>query len=122
MTDTGLQGLRVLVVEDEVMVADETAEELRKAGVKVLGPATRLEQAEGLVNGHEPIDAAVLDINLRGQMVYGLADKLISRGVWVVFATGYDRFVLPERFADLPRCEKPVKPADLLRALQRRPV
>lgn len=119
MTSTGLEGLRVIVVEDEVMVADETAGELRARGADVLGPAFTLERAEELTDGDDRIDAAVLDINLRGQMVYGLADKLIARGVAVVFATGYDGFVVPERFAGIARCEKPVRPDDLLKALQR---
>lgn len=119
MTNIDLAGLRILVVDDEVMIADETAEELQKCGAEVLGPATRLEQAEKLADGSGPIDAAVLDINLRGQMVYSLADRLIARGVRVVFTTGYDRFVVPERFADVARCEKPVRPDDLLQVLGR---
>ena len=119
MTRPNLEGLRILVVEDEVMVADETSEQLRKAGATVLGPATRLEQAEKIVGSGERIDIAVLDINLRGQMIYSLADELIARGVEIVFATGYDQFVMPERFAGIPRCEKPIRWEDLLRLLQR---
>lgn len=122
MTSTPLAGLRILVVEDEVMIADDVADDLRERGASVLGPAASLEQAEALIEGGDRIDAAVLDVNLRGQMVYDLADRLIERGVPVVFATGYSQFVIPERFRSVPRCEKPLKTSDLEQALRRVPI
>lgn len=114
-----LYGMRILVAEDEAFIADDLLDALETQGAQVLGPATTLRQAMRLAEADEPIDAAVLDINLRGEMIYPVADRLIARGVRVVFATGYDAFIIPERFSAVPRCDKPVQPAALLKALQR---
>jgi hypothetical protein len=62
----------------------------------------------GFLASGERIDAAVLDINLHGDMTYPLADALRSRGVPFLFATGYDDGHLPPEYADIPRCEKPL--------------
>lgn len=117
MTDTDLAGFTVLVVEDEYYTADDLRRELVGAGATVLGPAPSLERALDLIRSSERIDAAILDINLNGEMVFPAATLLHQRGVPIVFATGYDRTMIPPRFDDAIRCEKPVDPHSVRRAL-----
>lgn len=108
MVDCTLRGRRVLVVEDEYMLADELAAELTGAGAIVLGPAGTVERALSIVNAELWIDGAILDANLRGTMVFPVADRLVERGVPFIFATGYDTAVFPPRFAQAARYAKPV--------------
>jgi len=65
------------------------------------------------------LDGAVLDINLRGERAYPVADALSDRGVPFVFTTGYDTQVIPAPYARVPRCEKPVDLEQLSRWLSR---
>lgn len=108
MNSSSLRNARILVVEDEYMLADDLATELRDAGASVLGPVGSMAQATALAEQSPDIDGALLDINLNGEMVYPIADRLTARGVEIMFVTGYDRAVIPERFADVPRFEKPL--------------
>jgi CheY-like chemotaxis protein len=86
----GLAGRRVLLVEDELLVAMEMEEALRGLGCEVLGPAATVEEALRLAQVDAGrIDAAVLDVNLAGRPSFPVADLLAGRGVPVVFATGY---------------------------------
>jgi len=85
-----LTGKRVLLVEDEVLIAEMVVDMLEGLGATVIGPATSLETGLSLA-GSEEIDAAVLDVNLRGKRIDPIADLLIARGVPVVFATGYGK-------------------------------
>ena len=64
-----------------------------------------------------PPDAAILDVNLGGEMVFPLAEALRDRGVPFMFATGYDSWALPPAYADVPRCEKPFDVGRCLRTL-----
>ena len=116
MRIVALEGRRVLVVEDDYFIADEVASNLERRGAEVVGPVGTVSGALELLDGSSP-DAAVLDINLRGEMAYVIADALIKRDIPFVFATGYDANVIPERFAGVPRCRKPVSYAELARAL-----
>lgn len=117
MTNDSLAGRHLLVVEDEYLLADDLAATVRARGASVVGPAASLEDAMALLDGGEAVDGAVLDINLQGEKAYGVADLLVTRGVPFVFATGYDASAIPERFAAVARCEKPVDAAQLIRAL-----
>lgn len=112
-----LTGKRILVAEDEEFVADETAVALRGAGCEVVGPMPTLEMAlKAAVS--EPLDAAVLDINLGGELIWPVALALEARGIPIVFATGYARtFPAPARFADAPWIEKPLLPQRLVAAV-----
>jgi DNA-binding response OmpR family regulator len=114
--DIVLSGRRVLVVEDEWFIADEISAALDRHHAHVVGPVADVDAARALLR-QEPPDCAVLDINLRGEMVFALADELAAAGVGVVFATGYDAAMIPPRFADAPRFEKPLKIEELLRAV-----
>lgn len=85
-----LSGRRILVVEDEMMVAWLLEDMLADLGYEPIGPAARVDQALAMIK-EEAIDAAVLDVNLNGQASYAAADALTLRGVPFVFSTGYEK-------------------------------
>lgn len=118
MADLGLRACRILVVEDEYILADELAHELAGAGASVIGPVPTIERALALVE-HSTPDGAILDVNLGGEPVFPLADTLLGRGVPVVFTTGYDPVTLPERFAGVQTCEKPINATRIMAAIDR---
>jgi DNA-binding response OmpR family regulator len=109
-----LEGVRVLLVEDEYLVASLIEEMLEIAGCIVTGPIPRLAQAVDAAD-REACDAAVLDVNLAGERIYPVADILSRRNIPFVFVTGYG--VLPGEYANRPRLCKPFKMADLLGTL-----
>ena len=111
-----LQGRKILVVEDEFLVAMLIQEMLETAGCLVSGPIPRVPEALDAA-GRETYDAAVLDINLAGERIDPVAEALSRRNVPFVFVTGYSTGVLPSAFAERPRLCKPFKMADLLGAL-----
>ncbi len=109
-------GKRVLVVEDEVIVAMQLEDLLRELGCDVIGPACRLDEALAMAEG-DGIDLALLDVNLNGRSVCPVAQRLSDRGVPVVYATGYGQ----AGCADLPPggvLQKPYLPSDLVRAMR----
>jgi len=109
-----LQGVKVLVVEDEYLVATLMEDMLASAGCIVAGPIPRLALALDAAS-KEACDVAVLDVNLAGERVYPVADILAQRNVPFVFVTGYG--VLPGEYANRPRLCKPFKMADLVNTL-----
>lgn len=113
-----LRGKNILVVEDDYMVATDVSDFLRDQGASVIGPAGSLGAAMALVKSTSLIDAAVLDVNLRGERVYPVADALIARGVPIVFATGYEELLLERGYVGLPLCPKPIDKTALLRLLR----
>jgi len=102
-----LAGRRILVVEDEYLLGDCLRELLECEGAQVLGPVGNLEDADALLDSCALPDAAILDINLGGQKVYPLADRLSKGHVPLMFASGYDRELVPPRYADSLQCTKP---------------
>jgi DNA-binding response OmpR family regulator len=104
----------ILVAEDEFLVATVLEEDLRAAGYGIVGPFASLAKAVEAARS-ERFDLAILDVNLNGEMVYPLADELLSRGVPFLFLSGYGKAHLPERFRALPQLAKPYDPRDLLR-------
>ena len=112
-----LAGRRVLVVEDAYFIADDLRCLLEAHGAEVIGPVGQLTQASDLARTSEPIDAAILDIDLHGDAAYELADVLRARGVPFVFATGYSARAIPPAYAVVPRWEKPYPYETLLAAL-----
>ncbi|CCM78489.1 helix-turn-helix domain-containing protein [Rhizobium mesoamericanum] len=102
-----LEGKVVLVVEDEFALASDLASKLAEIGVNTIGPAPSVERALAHIEGSSRIDAAILDINLGGVMVFPVADELLKRNIPFYFATGYSRDVVPPRFADQIFVEKP---------------
>jgi CheY-like chemotaxis protein len=113
-----LTGRRILVVEDDYLVALVLVEMLEEAGAQVVGPVGWLEEAIALIqDGGEVFDAAILDVNLHGRKSYPIADALIARSVGFVFATGYGSGALDGKYQSYPRCEKPFHSDALLAAL-----
>lgn len=119
MADRTLCACRILVVEDEFMLADELHMVLEAAGALVLGPAASVAEALRCIDTATAIDGAILDVNLDGELVFPVADHLAARGVPFLFTTGYDRSIFPPRFAESPRCEKPVPIGQVTRAIGR---
>jgi CheY-like chemotaxis protein len=116
-TERALASRRVLVVEDEYFLADDMAQVLAGLGAEVLGPVSTREQALALLSSDERIDLAVLDINLRGQTVFPVADALTDRGIPFVFSTGYSQASLPPAYQEVPLWEKPFNPYELAKVL-----
>jgi DNA-binding response OmpR family regulator len=112
-----LEGLCVLVVEDDYFIAVEMCSALRAAGAEVIGPARDMETGLAAVRD-EQVDCAVLDINLRGRLAFQLATELRARKVPTIFATGYDSTMIPPELADVTRFEKPVDMTALCRAVE----
>lgn len=118
-TNTLLSGLNVLVVEDMFMLAQDLAEQLIGAGCTVVGPAPTVQQALDEIDGIA-LHGAVLDVNLRGERSFPLAEHLTRDGVPFIFLTGYDSAtVFPDSFRDTPKLTKPVDYNLLIEAVAR---
>ncbi len=103
----GLEGLRILVVEDAFPVAELIDGMLATLRCEVVGPVGRLDKAIRMAR-EEVLDGAVLDVNLGGQDVSPVADELEARGVPFFFATGYEGLIdLPARYHGRPNLKKP---------------
>lgn len=118
MAEGMLSGYRILVVEDDYFLASELDQELVAAGAMVLGPVPSVKAALDLL-GQETPDAAVLDMNLSGEMVFPVADALAACGVPFVFVTGYDRALRPERHAAARWLSKPVEASATVQEFRR---
>src|ERR1700719_1534959 len=111
-----LSGRKVLVVEDEMIVAWLLEDMLVDLGCTIVGPATSVNQALAMIDV-EAFDAAVLDVNLDGQMSYPVADALTARGMPFVFSTGYDKDTLRDGYRTFPVLQKPFHRSELGDAL-----
>lgn len=114
MTDAAK--LKVLIIEDESIVAMMIEDLIVDMGHEVVGTAGRLEQALSLVQDLA-VDFAIVDVNLNGQFTYPVAEVLKSRGVPFVFATGYGVSGLKDEWKQSPVLQKPFQPEDLTRAI-----
>ncbi|HEX8466765.1 MAG TPA: response regulator [Allosphingosinicella sp.] len=114
----GLNGARILIVEDEYYLAEDLAGALKAAGAQVVGPVGSLRQAEAPL-GAGGLDGALIDMNLRGESAFGLAERLQDAGIPFVIVSGYSREALPPSLAEVPRLEKPVDSALAVAALHR---
>jgi DNA-binding response OmpR family regulator len=111
-----LERMRILVVEDEFLVASLIEDMLKAAGCTISGPVARLAEALDAV-AHETFDAAILDVNLGGDRIDPVADALSKRKVPFMFVTGYGTTALPGEYRGRPHLCKPFKMDDLLGAL-----
>lgn len=107
-----LPHLRILVVEDEPLVAIELMMEIENGGCVPLGPATSCDQALALIKETGP-DLALLDGNLNGEKIGPVADELARRRTPFAFISGYDREHLPQAHCDRPMLNKPFLSADV---------
>jgi DNA-binding NtrC family response regulator len=115
---TDLDGARVLIVEDEFLIADDLVRSLKNAGGVPVGPVGTLEEAEELVRDQE-VDAAIVDLNLRGTMAFDFVKRLAAADLPCLIVSGYGPDALPESISGLSRLEKPVSPASVVQALGR---
>ena len=106
---------RVLIVEDEVVVALFLEDVLDEFGYRVAGVVTQLDDA---MARDVDYDIAVLDVHINGRSVFDFADVLVARGIPFVFATGYGERGIPERHRSSPVLQKPFQPDELKRILE----
>jgi CheY-like chemotaxis protein len=105
-------GLRVLVVEDENLIALLLEDMLAELGHTVVGPVARLDKALETAR-REAFDVAILDVSINGGDVYPIAEALAARDIPFVFSTGYDKKSLPAPYSDRPALQKPFQRHDL---------
>ena len=112
-----LAGRKILLVEDDQLIAHETVRAFEESGAVVVGPAASVHDALALVGQNARL--AVLDINVTGEKVYSFAAVLADGGVPFVFATSCSRAEIPRRYAAVPRFGKTPDPQRVARALFR---
>ena len=113
----GIAGRRILLAEDDYFIVSDIARAFRAMGAHLIGPFATVEGVMEYLDAAPGLDGAVLDINLRGRMAFAIADRLMREDVPFIFSTGYDDSVIPPRFNGVVRCEKPVRPAAIAKAL-----
>jgi DNA-binding response OmpR family regulator len=107
---------RILVVEDEFLIALDIAGTLEQAGLAVIGPVANVGDALSAI-AREPIDGALLDAHLVGEPAGRIADALIARRIPFAFVSGYGREHLPDAHRNAPLVKKPFTGHDLLAAV-----
>ena len=116
MPNNNLTGRRVLIVEDEAMIAMMIEDMLTDLGCEVVGPASQIAQALRVIKSEE-FDAAILDVNLNGVQIFPVAEALHAKGVPFVFATGYGASGISREYSDRLVLQKPFKQQQLEKAL-----
>jgi len=109
---------RILVVEDEYMLAMDLQQELEDASAVVIGPEASVASAISRIVTETEINAAVVDMNLYGEEVSPVADELMARGIPFIFASGYADDAFAIRFPGVATCSKPLNMQALLSALE----
>ena len=115
-SDKILQGCRVLIVEDQFLIAEEMSAIIRGLGAEVVGPSATIGASLQLLRNTR-VDLAILDINLDGEQVYVVAQELRNHDIPFFFATGYEPWVVSLQFQDAPHLEKPVNSFSLIQAI-----
>ena len=105
-------GCRILVVEDETFIAMLIEDVLKAIGCDVIGPTGKLETALQLASD-AALDAAILDVSIRGGKIYPVAERLLARDIPFVLSSGYNDRALPENLRNKPRLIKPFTTAQL---------
>jgi len=112
-----LTGRRVLIVEDESLVAMLLETILEDMGCTPIGPAASIDEGLAMVADGDNLDAALLDVNLAGRLVFPVAEALQARGVPFVFSTGYGEGGLPDEWRGQATIQKPFTEATVRDAL-----
>ena len=108
-----IRGRRILIAEDEAMIALDLESVLQDLGCEIIGPVANVEDLVEQFETQHP-DGALLDINLRGKQVFAVLPRLIEQGLPVIITSGYDDVTLiPQDFRALPRISKPFNQAIL---------
>ena len=116
MTDV-LAGRRILVIEDESLVAMLLETVLEDLGCEVVGPESNIDDGLVVATEAEGLDAALLDVNVAGREVFPVAEALLARKIPVVFSTGYGESGLPPHWRGRPTVQKPFTEATIRDAL-----
>lgn len=111
------RGLRVLVVEDEALISMHLEDILEQLGCRIVGLAMSIEAAQQMVDQGEAFDVAILDVNLAGQPIYPVAQKLIAQRRPFLFMTGYGAQGLLSGWRDRPTVQKPFGFGDIREGL-----
>jgi CheY-like chemotaxis protein len=112
-----LQGLRILVAEDEVLILMEIEDMLREIGCEIVGPVATVDAALAAIRRND-LDGALLDMSLHGERITPAAEELVARGVPFVLCTGYGREAGDEAaIKDAPRLTKPFSLGSLRAAM-----
>ncbi|PRH89288.1 response regulator [Labrys okinawensis] len=98
-----LHGMRLLIVEDEIFLAGDLADYFEEKGAVILGPAPTIEAAQDHVTS---ANAAILDVNINGKMVFPIADRLLALGIPFVFFSSYDEDVIPTHLRHVEKVGK----------------
>ena len=114
--DRPLADVRVLVAEDEFFIADDLVKALRAAGATPVGPVSTTAEAEAVLQEGQ-VDAAILDMNLRGEIAIEAAIRVRTMMLPCLVVSGYSQAELPEAVTSLPRLEKPVDSNRVVEAL-----
>ena len=114
-----LSARRVLLVEDEALVAMLLETILEDMGCIPVGPAATVEEGLVMAADPAPLDAALLDVNIAGREVFPIAEALKARGVPFVFSTGYGESGLPDAWRGHPTVQKPFAESAIREALMR---
>ncbi|WP_374448937.1 response regulator [Stella sp.] len=117
MASEGIAGARILIVEDEAMIAMLLEDMLEEMGCRVVATAGTLDEAMAAVGAEPALDLAILDVNLGGAETYPVADLLRRRGIPYIFSTGYGVGTLHPDHQDRPTLSKPFVESELLRCL-----
>jgi CheY-like chemotaxis protein len=118
-SDIELKGVRVLIIEDESMVAMLMEDMLHELGCTVVGMVARFDDALKQATDGPAFDVALLDVNLNGKQTFPIAEALAARGIRFIFATGYGEGILPHSLQGGPMLQKPFEQETLERALRR---
>jgi CheY-like chemotaxis protein len=118
-TKNSLERGRLLLVEDEILIAMECVQMLSDLGWDIIGPATSIEEARSILINSKMPDIAVLEVNLGGTPVYPLAEQLMEHGIPFIFCTGYEQLEDHKKYAACPIIRKPVDLSFLDQELRR---
>jgi CheY-like chemotaxis protein len=117
MTVSLLRDRRILIVEDEYLIAMNLQDCLASVGSVTVGPVPSVDKAVKAIQSEPNIDAAIVDVNLGGVMAYPVADMLLARNIPFVFTSGYEDDVLRNRYPAIKNCHKPYVFAEMEQAL-----
>ena len=112
-SDNKLNGCRVLIVEDEHLLAMDLEDTLKTRGARIIGPYGTLDAAYRRAE-RDHFDVGIIDINLCDGAAYPVADELMRQHIPFCFCTGYDAGVVPERFAGMRVFQKPYDPSAIV--------
>lgn len=116
--EPSLPGTRVLIVEDETLVAMLVEDLLDELGCQVAATFARVSQAQDYLSRSSEFDAAILDVNIAGEDAYSIAEALDARGVPFVFVTGYGPAGVREEWRERGVVQKPIQQSELAQVLE----